>query len=206
MISPLERPSARRVATSRSWGVRGVGSAGGVGGGSVAEAAEEGGGLVAAPAGPAVEQAGGPAGVAGGALLVAEGEQAAGGALVAVGQQERGPVELVVVEHLPVDVQGGGRVALGLQEGRGRSGAGSGGRRRRGRWGRPRPAATAPRPEAGRPATRPPGRGGCGSPGLGLQPVQGGAGGRPRRRARTASRRPRAAAIRRRTAHSQAVS
>jgi hypothetical protein len=42
------------------------------------------------------------------------------GALVAVGQQERGPVELVVVEHLPVDVQGGGRVALGLQEGRGR--------------------------------------------------------------------------------------
>jgi hypothetical protein len=84
----------------------------------VAEAAEEGGGLVAAPAGPAVEQAGGPAGVAGGVLLVAEGEQAAGDALVAVGQQERGPVELVVVEHLPVGVQGGGRVALGLQEGR----------------------------------------------------------------------------------------
>jgi hypothetical protein len=84
----------------------------------VGGAAQEG-GLVAAPAGPAVEQAGGPADVAGGALLVAEGEQAAGDALVAVGQQERGPVELVVVvEHLPVDVQGGGRVALGLQEGR----------------------------------------------------------------------------------------
>ncbi|MFL5793848.1 MAG: hypothetical protein ACJ77H_07550 [Actinomycetota bacterium] len=65
----------------------------------MAEAAEEGGGLVAAPAGPAVEQA-------------------AGDALVAVGQQERGPVELVVVEHLPVGVQGGGRVALGRQEGR----------------------------------------------------------------------------------------
>jgi len=42
----------------------------------VAEAAQEGGGLVAAPAGPAVEQLGGLAGVVEGAPAVAQGEQA----------------------------------------------------------------------------------------------------------------------------------
>lgn len=70
------------------------------------------------PAGPAVEQGGGPAGVVGGGRLVAESEQAAGGALVAVGQQVGGPVDLVVAEDLAVDLKGGGRLALGLQHGR----------------------------------------------------------------------------------------
>jgi len=91
-ISPLERP-ARRAATSRSRGevARAVGC-----GRAVAEAAQEGGGLVAGPAGPALQQAGGLAGVVEGGRLVAEGEQAAGGALVAVGQQVGGPVEVGV--------------------------------------------------------------------------------------------------------------
>jgi hypothetical protein len=37
---------------------------------------------------------------------------------VAVGPQVGGPVDVGVVEHLPVGSQGGGRVTLGLQHGR----------------------------------------------------------------------------------------